>query len=261
MENIMDLYQNVDIFLLIFCRIFFSLVFLPIMTETQLPALARAGLGFILSIIVYSTPETVSVAYNTTLLGFGILAVKEMLFGLILSYVVSIFFNLYHYVGFLLGIQGGLSMNVLFDPSSSQQVPTLGKFYALGFSTVFIVSGGYHWFIKSLVDTFNYIPIGTAVFNPNMIGSITHMVAVFFEVGFKLASPILAVIFVIDCALGILARTVPQMNMFVVGIPLKIILLFTMLIIIMPLISSYNNIIIEAMKDALTDIMQGLMPK
>lgn len=261
MENILEIYQNVDIFLLIFCRIFFALIFLPIMTETQLPVMARVGLGFILSIIVYSVNEPISIVYNPTVIGFGLLAAKEMIFGLILSYIVSIFFNLYHYVGFLLGIQGGLSMSILFDPSTSQQVSAIGKFYTLGFSTIFIVSGGYHWFIKSLVDTFTYIPIGTAIFNPNMIGSVANTVAVFFEVGFKLASPVLAVIFIIDCSLGIFARTVPQMNMFVIGIPLKIIILLFMLIIIMPLISNYNNVIIDAMKNSLIDIMQGLMPK
>ncbi len=261
MENIIGLYQNIDIFLLIFCRIFFALIFLPIMTETQLPNMAKVGLGFILSIIVYSVREPISIVYNPTVIGFGILVAKEMLFGIIISYIISIFFELYHYVGFLLGIQGGLSMSVLFDPATSQQVSSIGKFYTLGFSTIFIVSGGYHWFIKSLVDTFSYIPIGTVIFNPNMIGSVTNTVAVFFEVGFKLASPILAIIFIIDCALGIFARTVPQINMFVVGIPLKIMILFIMLIIIMPLIANYNNIIIEAMKYSLIDIMQGLMPK
>ena len=89
---------------------------------------------------------------------------------------------------------------------------------------------------------------------------VIEAITIFWEISFKLASPIIAIIFIVDCGLGILARTVPQMNMFVIGLPLKMIILFIMMVITMQLLPAFNNMIIQNMTNTFFNILQGLMP-
>ncbi|MGL4344512.1 MAG: flagellar biosynthetic protein FliR [Cellulosilyticaceae bacterium] len=261
MIEMMEIYNHVDIWLLIFIRILFALFFLPIMTETKLPPLAKGGLTAALSLIVFYTIPSTSVAgLDSTLIGFFLVIIKEALIGLIMGFGILIFFQLYYFVGHLWSIQGGIGMSTLMDPNSGTQVPIVGKFYYLGFATVFLASGGYHWFIQAVVESFVHIPIGQGVLNGEIMYPIIGAISTFFELGFKLSAPIIAVLFLIDCGLGILARTVPQMNMFVIGLPLKMLVLFSLLLITITLFPLFNEIIIKHLVDAFYQIVQGMVP-
>lgn len=251
---------HIQSMILIFCRIFFALQVLPIMEETKLPAAARVGLSMILSLIAYYTVALPSEQYSIDVLTFFILIMKECMVGLILGFGVSLFFQLYHFVGYLLSTQGGLGMSNLFDPASGMQVPLLGRFYYLGFCVIFMVSGGYHWFITAIIETFKAIPLTQAVFKEDLVFAVIHAVGVFWELSFKLASPIIAIIFIVDCGLGILARTVPQMNMFVIGLPLKVFILFMLLIVTIGLLPAYNDVIMNQITGFFYSLIQGMMP-
>lgn len=260
MENIISMYNNIDIWLLIFCRIFFAIIFLSVIVETGVPNIAKVGLSMILASLVYFTLSQPEVQYNLTILGFGMLVLKETLVGLIIGFGVNLFFQVYYFVGSLLSTQGGLGMSNLFDPVNGTQMPLIGKFYHLAFCAVFLASGGYHWFIKALVETFTYMPINSAIFRTDIVGSIVIAIGVFWEISFKIAAPIIAILFIIDCGLGILARTVPQMNMFVIGLPLKVMILLVMLLITMQLLPTFNNMIINNITDTFFNLLQGMRP-
>ena len=260
MEELMYLYTHIDLFLFVFIRIVCALILLPIVEESKMPPLALGGISVVLAYATVAVIPSDQLIYQPTLVGFAAIAVKEAIIGLMIGFGMKIFFLVYHFVGMLLGMQGGLSMSTMFDPSSSEQVSILGKFYALGFSMVFIISGGYHWFIKTLVECFKYIPINEAVFRPNIVGAITDAVSDYWLISFKLTIPILAVLFIIDCGLGILARAVPQMNMFVIGIPLKMIVLFMLLIFSIGLFPIFNKMITDNMTNTVMNILQGMMP-
>jgi flagellar biosynthetic protein FliR len=260
MEEILGLYNHIDVVLLIFARIMCSLIFLPLLTETKLPALAQSGLGMALTLIVFFS-NTVEPLQYTAFLGFSILIIKECLIGIILSFGISIFFQVYNFMGDLLSMQGGLRMSTLFDPSTNTQSSTLGRFYYLGFSAIFLVSGGYHWFITAVVESFQIIPIALAKLDSaNLLGIILLAISLFFEVSFKMAIPILAIMFLIDCGMGILARTVPQMNMFVIGIPLKAFILFLLLMLTVAIIPQFNGYVIKDMRDITFSLLEGMRP-
>ncbi len=258
MEELMYYLAHIDTLLLIFCRITMALQFIPIMIETKLPAPARVGISVVLSITVFSTITFEPIMQHSTTLGFFIVIMKELVIGIILSFGVAMFFQVYSFVGQLWSMQGGLGMSTFFDPASGSQTPLLGRFYYLAFSTIFLVSGGYHWFIQSLVETFQHIPIGHTLSSGALLGVVVNAMAQFWMISFKLASPILAIIFIVDCGLGILARTVPQMNMFVIGLPLKLIILLVMLVFTLSLLPAFNDVIIRAVVDLFYNLVQGL---
>ncbi|WP_069997468.1 flagellar biosynthetic protein FliR [Cellulosilyticum sp. I15G10I2] len=260
MEELIYLYTHIDLFLLIFVRIVFALSFLPVIEESKIPPLAIGGISTCLAYITILTITAPQLEYHPTLLSFTVIIIKECVIGIILGFGVRIFFQVYYFVGTLLGMQGGLGMSMMFDPANSTQVPILGRFYMLAFSAVFILSGGYHWFIKTLVESFQYIPINQVIFRPNIVGTIVDAVSDYWLISFKLAIPVLAVLLIIDCGLGILARTVPQMNMFVIGIPLKMIILFSLLIFTIGLIPVFNDMILEHMINMIMNTLQGMIP-
>ncbi|ONI37756.1 flagellar biosynthetic protein FliR [Candidatus Epulonipiscium fishelsonii] len=260
MDNILEIYHYTDIWLLIFCRIVAAVVTLPVVIETKLPAIALGGLTGVLTMIVFFTIPFEATYYAENVLTFGVIVLKEVVVGLIIGFAFGIFFQVYYFFGQLLSTQGGLGMSTIMDPNSFTQVPIIGKFYTLAFTVVFLASGGYHWFIKSLVETFYYIPVGKAVVNPEIMYSVLDAVILFFEMGFKLASPVVGVIVVVDCGLGILARVVPQMNMFVVGLPIKLIVLCLLMIALMEVIGSYNDLITKTIVSEFFNIIEGLVP-
>lgn len=260
MEELIYLYAHVDLFLLVLVRITFALAFLPIIEESKLPPLALGGLCTCLSYIAMTTIPMPNLNYNPNLISFTAIIIKESIIGIIIGFGVRIFFQVYNFVGTLLGTQGGIGMSMMFDPSSSEQVPIIGKFYTLGFSAIFIISGGYHWFIATLVESFKTIPINQAVFRSNIVGTMIEAVSSYWSISFKLAIPVLAVLFIVDCGLGVLARAVPQMNMFVIGIPLKMIILFVLLVFTIGLVPSFNDMIIDNMTSMIMNMIQGMVP-
>ncbi len=261
MEELMYLYTHIDVFLLIFCRIICAIAFLPVISETKVPLKAVSGMAMCLALITALTIGEITITYNETLLGFTLAVLKEVFVGLIIGFAFRIYFQIYSFVGSLWSTQGGLSMSTIMDPTSNAQVPSLGKLYQLAFAVLFIVSGGYHWFIQMVVESFKVIPLNQAIFNESLTYTIIQAVAEYFLIGFKLAIPILSILIIIDCGLGILARTVPQMNMFVIGIPLKMLILFILIIITINLIPTFNTMITNGLTNTIMNLIQGMMPQ
>lgn len=258
MSEMYALYEHIDIYLIIFVRILAAIAFLPIIDETKLPRIALVGISLGISIAVYFNIDVAATYYEPTILGFSLAIIKEMLVGLTLGFIVKLFFQIYAFSGLLLSMQGGLSMSIMMDPTSNMQVTQLGRLYQLGLATVFVLSGGYHWFIKTLVESFTILPIAKPIVGDRVAMDIVYMMKDYFEIALKLSMPIVSVIIIIDVALGILARTVPQMNMFVIGIPLKMLILFILLIITVPTVIRYNYIIIDTLVNAVNEVMWGL---
>ena len=258
MSELNYLFEHRDVFIIIFVRVIAVIALLPIIEETRMPRIALSGLALGITLPVFFKTEVTMTYYEPNLVSYSMLLVKEMIVGLILGFVVKLFFQIYPFVGSLLSMQGGLSMSVVMDPTSGMQATQIGRLYNLGLAVIFIQSGGYHWFIETLVDSFNLIPIGKAVFSNNIAIGMVDTMGVYFELGLKLSMPIVGVILVVDFAMGILARTVPQMNMFVIGIPIKMIILFILLIVMMNVTSEFNQMIIKTLVQTVNDVIAGM---
>ena len=258
MSELNYLFEHRDVFIIIFVRVIAVIALLPIIEETRMPRIALSGLALGIALPVFFKTDVTMTYYDPNLVSYSMLLVKEMIVGLILGFVVKLFFQIYPFVGSLLSMQGGLSMSVVMDPTSGMQATQIGRLYNLGLAVIFIQSGGYHWFIETLVDSFNLIPIGKAVFSNNIAMGMVDTMGVYFELGLKLSMPIVGVILVVDFAMGILARTVPQMNMFVIGIPIKMIILFILLIVMMNVTSEFNQMIIKTLVQTVNDVIAGM---
>lgn len=253
---------NLIAFAMVFSRILGAVFFLPIMTQaTSIPSTLKAGFSLILALIAYTAyPFSFFKLEDVPTLILMILMVKELLVGIILSFIMNVFFQVYNFAGQLWGVQGGLSQSMIHDASSGSQVSALGKYYGTAFGLVFFVSGGYHWFIRALVETFEHIPIGEVSFKGSLLATVVETITAYWVLGIKIAAPILGVIFIVDCGLGILARTVPQMNMFAIGIPLKTTVLFVFILVTLVMFSDAIEMINDQLIEAFYNAAKGMIP-
>ena len=126
--------------------------------------------------------------------------------------------------GHILDVQIGFGMVNVFDPQFGQQIPLLGNFKYILALMVFLATNGHHILLSALVASFKLVPVTGVVFPTSLAGFILDMVSGAFAIAFKISLPVLVSLVLADVAFGILARTMPQMNIFVVGIPAKLII-------------------------------------
>ncbi len=260
MDDLIYLYSHIDILLVIFCRITAIIVFLPIIQEAKLPKMAISGLCLCLSAIVFMVTEVEGITYADNLISYTCILIKEVITGLIIGFTLKIYFQIYQFIGTLWSTQGGLSMSMALDPVGGAQAPIIGRFYNLAFTLLFVLGGGYQWFIKTLVDSFEAIPINKAIIGANIVHGTVSTIENYIIISFKLAMPLLGILILVDFGLGVLARAVPQMNMFVVGIPMKIIILFILLIVTISLFTVFSDIIIDQMVQTIMSLIKGMTP-
>ncbi len=235
MDTIDLIFKSYEVFLIVFIRTSGIFVFSPLFNSENIPNVFKVGLSLALSgLITLTLPSSIDLS-NQILL---ILIFKELMVGIIIGFIAYIFFTAFYVMGQIIDMKIGFSMVSVVDPQSKIQVPLTGNlFYMLAFLLLLGING-HHVIIHSLIDSFTLIPIGTFVYSEEVFQIILKAFISSFEIGFKLSTPIIAVIFLTDIVLGVLARTIPQMNVFVVGMPLKILIGVFILMIALPIFFS-----------------------
>ncbi|HEX2947125.1 MAG TPA: flagellar biosynthetic protein FliR, partial [Clostridia bacterium] len=140
-----------------------------------------------------------------------------------MGFIAYITYNAIYIAGEIIDMQVGFGIVNVMDPMSNIQVPVTANVYFIISMLVFLSINGHHMLIKALFDSFTTLPVGTAKFNPGITDTFVGLFSSVFSTGFKIAAPIVATILIADIVLGTISRMVPQMNIFVIGMPLKII--------------------------------------
>jgi len=255
-----DLYFQWDIFLLIFCRMSSFFVTAPIFGGKNVPDYIKIGLSVLISFLIISSLSIGPLSYPDHFLGYGWFVIQEILVGLLLGFVVYIVYNTLYLAGQLIDFQIGFSMVSVFDPLSQIQVPITGNFYYFILAIMILIGNGHHMILQSLSYSYEIIPIGGIFVQDLLLQQYISMMGNFFILAFKIASPVIGSIFIINVALGILARTAPQMNMFVVGLPLKVIFGLLTIWVIMPMFGSISDFMMEQLYKDILNVIRGLMP-
>lgn len=212
---------SILLFLLILARTssFFSVF--PAFGGGNVPHRIKAGAAALLAILLYSGAEPLQALPSSTG-AFMLLIVGEVLLGLLLGSLVHFVFMAAQFAGQAIGVQMGLAAASIFDPTTKEQVAVNGRFYYLIAIMIFLGLDLHHDFIAGLGCSFDVVPPGSGVFPE---AGIRHWVALTGQVlllGVRLSLPVIGALLLVDTALAFLARIVPQMNIFLIGFPLKI---------------------------------------
>lgn len=214
-----------DVFLLIFVRVTGLFVVSPIFGRQNIPAYYKIGFSFLMAIILsYTVPVPDPVAYNS-LIAFIFAVVKEFLTGLVLGYISYLIITALYLAGQMIDMHIGFGMVSVFDPASNIQIPVTANFYFILTVLMFVAIDGHHLLIYTLNESFLLLPMGSGfAAGQELLDFILRLFGSVFILSIKIAAPVTAAILVADVALGVIAKAVPQVNVFIVGMPLKILL-------------------------------------
>jgi flagellar biosynthetic protein FliR len=224
-----------DKFLLLLAR-FAGISLIPPFNTKNVPVQLRAIFTLSLTLFAYIMGLGKNIAVSQNTVAYYVTLLTEILTGIALALVIQFFFAGIQLAGQLLDTQMGFGIMNVVDPMSGTQAPILGNFKYILALLVFLEVDGHHYFIKALFDSYQTIPVGQFSFiSPRFIQSYIKLFGDIFVIGCKLSMPIVGTLLVTDFVMGIMSRTVPQMNIFMVGMPAKILIGFAVLLVTVPL--------------------------
>lgn len=205
--------------LLILVRIT-SFVFLsPGFSFKGIPNILKVSLSLAFSMIVYFGVGDIGLVENIFV--FSLLLVKELVFGLALGYISKLIFGIIEMAGQFIDFQAGFSMASVYDPTVGGQVSSFGKIYYWISISIFFILNLHHKVIESLIKSFTYLPLTELKYNSLGIMEFASLFSKVFGLAFKLAVPMIIVVLVTDIILGLISRSIPQINVLMLGMPMK----------------------------------------
>lgn len=217
--------DHLDYVLLLFIRISGLLMSSPIFGRKNVPNIAKIGFCAVLTVVFMAgLPEPETYPVYDSLLVYALIIVRELAFGVALGFILTAVFNLTMTAGAIMDYQIGYSMASIYDFQNNMQTPITGSLFNILMLVLFLMYNGHLKLIEVIHKTITSIPIGTAMAPPDILWVAAEVMTKSFVLSIMVAMPVLAAGVMMEIALGAVIKTVPQMNMFVVGIPLKIIL-------------------------------------
>ena len=213
---------QLQMFFLVFLRVGAILMTLPVFESRSIPHLFKLALGFAVSLILFPMLNLDPVPLTDSIFTLGIGAAGEILLGLVIGFSVKLIFAGIQLAGQMAGYQMGFAIANVMDPDQSQQVLLLAQFNNLVALLIFLSINAHYWFIRALTHSFRMIPPLNVHFDGSLMEYLVEMSAKMFVISIQVGAPIIAALLVTSVAFGLMARTVPQMNVFIVAMPMKI---------------------------------------
>ncbi len=251
---------ELEYFLLILTRVSCFVFVAPFFSLNNTPRHVRVALSLFTAALLYRTLSPAPAVEYNTLTGYSVIVVKEALTGLMLGLGTSMCSAIVNFAGHIADMEIGLSMVTLFDPATRQDSSISGVYYQYVVMLMLIASGMYRYLFGALADTFVLIPVNGAIFQmDSLLASVTGFLVNYIIIGFRICLPVFCVILMMNAILGVLAKVSPQMNMFAVGIQLKILAGLAVLVYSASMLPSAANFIFQQMKETITAIVGGMM--
>lgn len=209
-----------------------SNVFFPSGTPNKLKVIFSIILSFtLLGGIDYGTvAEITSMYYLITYM------ISEIITGLVFGIIIEIAFKIVFFAGGLLDLHIGLSMVNLIDPNSKTSTTLSGNILHYIALMIFFTVNGHHLLIKGLLESFMLLPIGKSILYPETIWVIIEIIIEYFVIGLRIAIPIVLIIILVDLSMGLISRAVPQINIMILGMPVKMLVGILSIAIALPII-------------------------
>jgi len=230
-------------FLLVMSRLSGLFLSAPILSSRMMPVRVKVltiiGLA---GVMAYFVPVTYAREIDTP--GFFIAALAvEILIGYTIGFVAYMVFAALQLAGQLMDMQMGFGIVNVVDPQSGTQIPLMGNLTQTIALLLYLAIDGHHYLFQALIQSYKVIPVLGLSLNAGFYDLIFDISVYMFVIAVKIATPIIIAIMTADIAMGFIARTVPQMNVFIVGLPLKILVGLGALFIMIPVYMWVFNIL------------------
>ena len=196
----------------------------PIFAARTAPMRVRAALAFFIALammpILGDTPPAM-VATAGPIVLLGMLGFETMI-GFTIGLVSQLTFGAVQMAGQLAGIQMGIGLANLIDPQTQEQITSLAQWQNLLALLIFLSIDGHHILIRAVADSFRVLPLGGGLPSAPGFGLVLGLAGGLFVVALKVAAPVLVLLLLVNAAMGVLAKLIPQLNVFIVGFPLNV---------------------------------------
>ena len=248
---------ELQIFFLIFLRVGAILMSMPILKSKSIPVLFKMGLALAASIILYPLLNRTAFVVPEHLGSFAVGAIGEILLGLSIGMAVNLIFVGLQLAGQISGYQMGMALARVMDPSAGEQVPLLSQFYQLFAFLIFLTLNAHHWFLKALSHSFELVPPFGFRFSGSLIEQLMGLAGNMFVITIKVGAPVIAALLLTSIAFGLIARTVPQMNILFVAMPLKIMIGLLFIGFSLPYLSAFLRSVFSGLGDTILMLMKA----
>ncbi len=247
-----------DSFLLILGRLSGLFISAPIFSSKQIPVTIKA---LILATLAATLACFVPVQYGIEVQNVGQFTaamVTEIFVGYIIGFAVYVVLAAIQLAGQVMDMQMGFAIVNVVDPQSGAQIPLMGNLTQILALLMYLAIDGHHYLLQAIVHSYNIIPVLGLNLSGEFYQIIVEISVYMFVIAVKIAAPILVVTMTTDIAMGFMARTVPQMNVFIVGLPLKIIAGLIALCLFLPVYLWIFNILFDRFFTYLDQIIMAL---
>jgi flagellar biosynthetic protein FliR len=226
-------------YLQVFARVSAVVVTAPVFGNAQVPAQVKVGLSLILTFAL--TPLVRSTLGDSALvtLGESVGALAgQVAIGLLIGFVVSLILEGVRVGGSILDLQMGFTQAAVFNPQFNETVAPIANFQYRYAMVIYLLANGHWLLIAALARSFVGLPVAKLAFGPQSVGAFTDLTFDMLLVGVQIAAPAAAVLLITDLAFAFLNRAVPQMQVYFVGMPIKVLIGLGVFIIVMPLFTA-----------------------
>ncbi|MDH7481920.1 MAG: flagellar biosynthetic protein FliR [Armatimonadota bacterium] len=213
--------ERLEAFILILSRTAGIFAITPLFGSNQVPLQIRIAMAVGLAIVFVPLYRLNGVLASDAL-QMALLIGKETLVGLVIGFVATLVLTTVQIAGEFVDMQSGFSFASMVDPVNGTHTAVVARLHYLIAGLLFFVTNAHHVMIQGLADSFSLVPIGQLVINSAVANGVMDLFVHLFMVAIRIAMPVLSAVFLADISLALIARAVPQMNVLIVGFPLKI---------------------------------------
>jgi len=213
--------QHIIVALLVFLRISALIIVLPVLGHVLVPMQIKIGLIMLLTLLIFPLVEQQVNAIPLEPLTFAVIAMQEILIAAALGLLAQLIFTAAQFAGQIMSFQMGMTVANVFDPVTHSQQAVLSQLAMTLAMLLWLVSGAHHMFLHALIDSFTLFPINHDWSFPALM-DLSDAASAMFVLSLKLAAPIMLLLTFVYIALGLLARAVPQIQVFFVSFPLTV---------------------------------------
>lgn len=249
---------DLEYWLLVLVRVTSFIFVAPFFSQRGVPNQTKIGLACFATILVYGVVPHPALEY-TGIIGFSVVVLKEGITGLLIGFAASICNSIVLLAGNLIDMDIGLSMATLFNTDMSMPMTLTGSLYYYMIFVLLIISDMHLYILRAVCDSFYVVPIGGAIFEwDSLVLSMGRFLTDLFVIAFRIFLPIFACIMILNCILGIMAKVAPQMNMFSIGMQLKVLVGYGVLLLTMFMFPRAANMIFNEIKTMVVLFIEGM---
>lgn len=256
-ELFATLQANALLFGLMLTRVGAMFATAPVLGSRVIPMRVRVGLGVVVAISVLPMVAEDSGPMPTSAVAYAILAGKEVIIGLLIGLVAQMVFAAVQLAGSFVDIGAGFAIATTIDPVNNTNLTVLGRAYNMIATAAFIAVGGHLFLMQAVVSSFQLLPPDRIPRMDVFVEGILLRSDEMFVIALQLAAPLMAALLITDVALGIMSRAAPQMNVFIVGLPVKVGLALVGTAVLLPSFVTHLNGVTWQMLTDLSDILNS----